>query len=116
MTATLCMLVVLLGVRHAFEPDHVAAVATLVTGKERSRVAARLGATWGLGHSVALLAVATALTIGRTALRARVGNAFEILVGAMLVALGAWRFAIAIRNAAGNDPSATPSPSARRRK
>ena len=44
----------LLGLRHATDPDHIAAVTTLVaSGRERAtRSAARLGAWWGLGHAV----------------------------------------------------------------
>jgi ABC-type nickel/cobalt efflux system permease component RcnA len=49
---------VLLGLRHATDPDHVAAVTTLVagTGERATRVAATLGAAWGLGHAVTLFA------------------------------------------------------------
>jgi ABC-type nickel/cobalt efflux system permease component RcnA len=46
----------LLGLRHATDPDHIAAVTTLVAGtRERAaRAAAELGAAWGLGHAVTL--------------------------------------------------------------
>ena len=47
----------LLGMRHALEPDHLAAVSTLVTGERNSVKAALLGACWGLGHTFALIAV-----------------------------------------------------------
>ena len=48
---------VLLGLRHASDPDHLAAVTTMIaSGKERAaRRAARLGFTWGLGHATSLL-------------------------------------------------------------
>jgi ABC-type nickel/cobalt efflux system permease component RcnA len=48
---------VLLGLRHATDPDHIAAMTTLVaSGRERAaRSAARLGAWWGLGHGVTLV-------------------------------------------------------------
>ena len=48
---------VLLGLRHATDPDHLAAMTTLVaSGHERAtRSAARLGAWWGLGHGVTLV-------------------------------------------------------------
>ena len=42
----------LLGMRHALEPDHLAAVSTLVTGERSSYKAALLGACWGLGHTL----------------------------------------------------------------
>src|SRR5688572_3797998 len=41
----------LLGMRHALEPDHLAAVSTLMTGERSSAKAAWLGAWWGLGHT-----------------------------------------------------------------
>ena len=52
------LVAVLLGLRHATDPDHVAAVTTLVAGsRERTtRRAAELGAAWGLGHAVTLFA------------------------------------------------------------
>src|ERR1700687_5031970 len=45
----------LLGMRHALEPDHLAAVSTLVTGERSSSRAAFLGACWGLGHTLTLV-------------------------------------------------------------
>ena len=47
----------LLGLRHATDPDHLAAVATLVAAKREraARSAARMGAFWGLGHATTLL-------------------------------------------------------------
>jgi hypothetical protein len=78
----------LLGMRHALEPDHLAAVSTLVTGERSSYKAAFLGACWGLGHTGALIAVGTALVLLRTQMPAPVVNAFEFCVALMLVGLG----------------------------
>ena len=78
----------LLGMRHALEPDHLAAVSTLVTGERSSSKAAFLGACWGLGHTVSLIAVGTALVLLRTQMPVRVSEAFEFLVALMLVGLG----------------------------
>jgi ABC-type nickel/cobalt efflux system permease component RcnA len=52
------LVAILLGLRHATDPDHIAAVTTLVAGgKNRAaRSAAELGASWGLGHAVTLFA------------------------------------------------------------
>ena len=47
----------LLGLRHAFEADHLVAVSTLVTPKRSLWKNMRFGVTWGLGHSATLLAV-----------------------------------------------------------
>src|SRR5262245_58978312 len=91
----------LVGARHAFEPDHLAAVSTLVTSARNGRGAALLGLLWGLGHTLALLAVGITLVIVDGALPDRVGAAFELAVAAMLVLLGARAVVRGIRNADG---------------
>ena len=45
----------LLGMRHAFEPDHLAAVSTLVSRERGTAKAALLGVCWGLGHTAGLV-------------------------------------------------------------
>jgi high-affinity nickel permease len=87
------------GARHAFEPDHLAAVSTLVSGARSSRSAVSLGLLWGVGHTIALLAVGIALVALGGVLPARVGVAFELGVAAMLVLLGARSILLGIRNA-----------------
>jgi len=82
------LLGVLLGMRHSFEPDHVAAVSTLIDGRSRHSTTI-LGAFWGLGHSTALLAVGGALAALHASLPRSLGDGFELLVAAMLVILGA---------------------------
>ncbi|PYQ82707.1 MAG: hypothetical protein DMG01_00415 [Acidobacteria bacterium] len=82
----------LLGMRHALEPDHLAAVSTLVAaqGDERSGYkAALLGVCWGLGHTVSLLAVGAALVVLRAEMPAYASDLFELFVALMLVGLGA---------------------------
>jgi high-affinity nickel-transport protein len=78
----------LLGMRHALEPDHLAAVSTLVTQERNGYRAALLGACWGIGHTISLVAVGTALVVLRAEMPARLGDAFELGVAVMLVALG----------------------------
>jgi high-affinity nickel permease len=78
----------LLGMRHALEPDHLAAVSTLVTGERSSRKAAFLGACWGLGHTVALIAAGTGFVVLRAQMPAQVASALEFAVAVMLVGLG----------------------------
>jgi len=68
----------LLGMRHALEPDHLAAVSTLVTGERSSCKAAFLGVCWGLGHTLTLVAVGTVLVILRAEMPARASDAFEL--------------------------------------
>jgi ABC-type nickel/cobalt efflux system permease component RcnA len=78
----------LLGMRHALEPDHLAAVSTLVTGERSGYKAALLGACWGFGHTIALVVVGAALVLLRAEMPARVSDLFEFLVALMLVGLG----------------------------
>jgi nitrile hydratase accessory protein len=79
----------LLGMQHAFEPDHLAAVATLMTGERSSAKAAWLGACWGLGHTLTLLAAGTALVVFRAEMPAAATIAFEFGVVLMLLGFGA---------------------------
>ena len=87
-TVTAWFLGLLLGMRHALEPDHLAAVSTLVTEEDDPRSGLWLGAFWGLGHTLALLAMALVLALLRTTLSDRLTAAFELLVSAMLLFLG----------------------------
>ncbi len=87
----------LLGLRHAFEPDHLAAVSTLATrpGGRRLWSAARLGLIWGSGHTVTVGAVALLIIALGVRLPDRFWPAAELLVASLLIALGAvviWRY------------------------
>ena len=78
-----------LGVRHAFDADHVAAVSTLVSQHRSVTRACLLGAFWGAGHTAALL-VAGALVIAfRLTFPAEVEHALEGVVALVLILLGA---------------------------
>ena len=78
----------LLGMRHALEPDHLAAVSTLVTRERSGYKAALIGACWGLGHTLSLLAVGAVLLVLRAEMTTRVSDAFEFCVALMLIGLG----------------------------
>src|SRR5215207_10317447 len=78
----------LLGMRHALEPDHLAAVTTMVSRERSSMRAALLGAWWGIGHTFALFVVGAALVIVRAELPAAISDAFELAVALMLIVLG----------------------------
>jgi ABC-type nickel/cobalt efflux system permease component RcnA len=87
----------LLGLRHAFEPDHLAAVSTLATrpGGKRLWSAARLGLIWGLGHTVTVGAVALVVLVLGVQLPARLWPAVELVVAGLLILLGTlviWRY------------------------
>jgi hypothetical protein len=78
----------LLGMRHALEPDHLAAVSTLVTRERGGYRAALVGAYWGIGHSLSLVAVGAVLLLLRAEMTSRVSDAFELGVALMLIGLG----------------------------
>ncbi len=75
--------------RHALEPDHLAAVSTLAS-EERGglRAGLHLGVYWGLGHTFSLLIVGGSLAVLGAQMPARLGFAFELLVALMISALG----------------------------
>jgi cytochrome c biogenesis protein CcdA len=81
----------LLGLRHAADPDHLVAVSTLLaTEPDRpARRASVLGASWGLGHAATLLALGLPLVLAGARVPAGVGAASEILVGLLIMALAA---------------------------
>lgn len=87
-TAPLFVFAALVGMRHALEPDHLAAISTLVSEQGNARSAVKLGAAWGLGHTAALLGVATALALVQAPMPGPVALALELAVAAMLVVLG----------------------------
>lgn len=86
-----------IGLRHAFEPDHLMAVATLVPDSPGSRAALRLGASWGIGHTLALLTIGATLIAARQSMPDGLAGAFELVVATMIFAMGvraivsAWR-------------------------
>jgi ABC-type nickel/cobalt efflux system permease component RcnA len=73
------------GVRHAFEADHVAAVATLVESEDRP---ASTGAAWGVGHSLPILALGVLFLALDLRVPPTAATAFEAVVAVVLVALG----------------------------
>lgn len=83
-----------LGMQHATDADHLAAVATL-SGREGSLPGAlRLGLAWGMGHSLTLLVVVSAVAGLGWVISAEWAGRFEQVVGVMLMLLGlrlAWR-------------------------
>jgi high-affinity nickel permease len=78
-----------LGLRHATDPDHLAAVTTLLaSGRERAaRSAARLGLVWGLGHATSLFAFGLPIVVYGVYLPEGVQRDAETAVGVMIVVL-----------------------------
>jgi hypothetical protein len=81
---------ILLGLRHATDPDHLTAVSTLVAGdRADTRGAGRLGLAWGLGHATTLFAFGLPIVLYRSYLPDAVQTAAETLIGLVIVALAA---------------------------
>jgi high-affinity nickel permease len=82
------LIAILLGLRHATDPDHLAAVTTLVASDEPDpRRAGRLGFTWGLGHATSLFVFGVPIVLFKSYLPAAVQTAAETAVGLVIVAL-----------------------------
>ena len=90
MTGTIpaLLLGLVLGARHALEPDHLTAVSTLATEEPSPRRGLLLGAIWGLGHSASLFAVGTVLALLHAEMPRRLAEGCEVAVGVMLIVLG----------------------------
>jgi ABC-type nickel/cobalt efflux system permease component RcnA len=79
----------LLGMRHATDADHIAAVATLATRNRSIAQTVVQGVAWGTGHTFALMAIGGVVLAAGAMVPARAADLLELAVGVMLVALGA---------------------------
>lgn len=77
-----------LGLRHATDADHIAAVSTLVSTARDPRQGLRFGALWGLGHLVTVFLLGSVLVALRVQLAPQVEWALELLVALVLIGLG----------------------------
>lgn len=78
----------LIGMRHALEADHVAAVASLATRSRSVKETTRLGIAWGMGHTVTLFVIGSAVLMMDSLVPETVARTLELAVGVMLVLLG----------------------------
>jgi high-affinity nickel permease len=86
--AAVAMIAILLGLRHATDPDHLAAVSTLIaTDEPDPRRAGRLGFVWGLGHATSLVLFGVPIVLFHSYLPEAVQQAAETAVGIMIVLL-----------------------------
>jgi ABC-type nickel/cobalt efflux system permease component RcnA len=83
---------IVLGLRHATDPDHLAAVSTLLAGtRERAAgAAARLGLAWGAGHALTLFAFGLPIVLFEQYLPEPAQEAAETTVGVVIAALAVW--------------------------
>lgn len=83
-----------IGMQHAMEADHVAAVSSIASGQSSVSKIVSHGAFWGIGHTATLAAVAGSAIIFGTTISDGMGSLLELIVGVMLVGLGGhviWR-------------------------
>lgn len=78
----------LIGMRHALEADHVAAVASLVSRHSTLSMSVRMGTFWGLGHTLTLLLFGSLVLFSGQFVPDRLASGLEFAVGGMLVWLG----------------------------
>src|SRR5271170_3781210 len=93
----IALLGLLMGMRHATDPDHVIAVTTIVSRERRLFAASRVGIVWGLGHTLTVLAVGAAIIVFKIAIPVRLGLAMEFAVATVLIMLGAGATASLVR-------------------
>jgi hypothetical protein len=83
------VIAVLLGLRHAADPDHLAALVPLVAAEDDRRVprAARLGMIWGAGHGTSLIVFGVPIVLAARSLPESARAACDLAVGALIVAV-----------------------------
>src|SRR5216684_2179772 len=93
----IALLGLMLGMRHATDPDHVIAVTAILSREHRLSAAARVGIVWGLGHTLTVLIVGTSIIVFKLAIPARLGLAMEFAVAIVLILLGVGAASTTIR-------------------
>lgn len=79
----------LLGMRHATDPDHIVAVSTIVSRERSMARAGSIGVLWGIGHTLTIFVVGTCFIVFKMAFTPTIGLSLEMTVAAMLIVLGA---------------------------
>lgn len=77
-----------MGLKHAVEADHLAAVSAIVSERKSLWVSTLVGGLWGIGHTIALIVAGVAVILFHFEIGERTERALEFAVGLMLIALG----------------------------
>ncbi|CAN5622226.1 hypothetical protein BH20ACI3_BH20ACI3_32190 [soil metagenome] len=88
-TASVLAFGLVLGLKHAVEADHLAAVTTIVSERSSLLAASLVGGLWGVGHTLSLLVAGIAVILFHLRISEQTALALEFCVGLMLMALGA---------------------------
>ncbi len=78
----------MIGMKHALEADHIAAVASLAAGNRSINETTKLGVAWGLGHTATLFLVGSVVLLADSVVPETVAHMLELVVGIMLIVLG----------------------------
>jgi uncharacterized membrane protein len=84
----LFILAITIGIRHAFEPDHLAAVLTVSTQSNSLSATAKQGAIWGVGHTITLFIFSMILMGLKIEIDGNVFVLFEFIIGLVLIWMG----------------------------
>ena len=84
----LALLGLVMGMRHATDPDHVIAITTIVSRERRIGAATTVGLVWGLGHAITVMAIGIAIIVFKIALPDRADSIMEFAVAVVLILLG----------------------------
>lgn len=87
-TVSVLLIGFVLGLQHAIEADHLAAVSTIVSEKKSLLTASLIGGLWGLGHTISLFGVGVLVVFLKLQISESVETKLEVAVGVMLVLLG----------------------------
>jgi len=85
---TVVLLGLFLGIRHSTDADHVVAVSTIVSRQRSVRSSATIGLLWGMGHTVTIFLVGSAIIVFGVVIPPRLGLSMEFSVALMLILLG----------------------------
>ena len=84
----LLLLVIAIGIRHAFEPDHIAAILAISTHSNSLRTTAKQGAIWGIGHMITLLIFSMMFLVLKIQTSESIFVLVEFIIGLILVMMG----------------------------
>src|SRR5688500_20171177 len=84
-TLSVLLIGFVLGLQHAIEADHLAAVSTIVSEKKSLLTASLVGGLWGVGHTVSLFAVGVLVIFLKLRISESAEAKLEALVGGMLI-------------------------------
>ncbi|MFC0297956.1 urease accessory protein UreH [Geobacillus jurassicus] len=82
----------LLGMKHATEPDHVIAVSTIASRTKKLSLSSLAGMFWGIGHTLTLLVVGMVIIAFEQRIPERIASYLEMAVGIMIIVLGVFSF------------------------